>query len=93
MMDRHRSRLQRDSTKKETEEVDVVSLQPAYLCVYMCVNNWALKRLVFRCFKFSLIAFMLLIVFYGYISIHINTEVEITNVFKLFFGVSEDCDL
>lgn len=36
---------------------------------------------------------MLLIVFYGYISIHINTEVEITNVFKLFFGVSEDCDL
>lgn len=43
MMDRHRSRLQRDSTKKETEEVDVVSLQPAYLCVYMCVNNWALK--------------------------------------------------
>lgn len=74
-MDRHRGRLQRDSTKKETEEVDEVSLQPAYLCV--CVNNWALKMSqkllhmyqksgiqMFTCFAFSSPACMRLTVFY-----------------------------
>lgn len=30
--------LQRDSKKRKTEEVDVVSLQPVYLCMYTKVS-------------------------------------------------------
>lgn len=51
LIDRRWSRLQRDSTIKETEEVDMVSLQPAYLwCTYLHVSDWALKKIAPKAF-------------------------------------------
>lgn len=62
----------------------MVSLQPAYLwCTYLHVSDWALKKMtqkpssmyqksgtqMSRCFKISLIACMLLIVFRNYVFI------------------------